>query len=421
MGKSVVIVGGGYAGAQVAAGVGDRLDVTVISSDNFVLFTPMLAEVASAELDPRHITSPLRQLCPRARLVEGTVTAIHTATGAVTVDSPFGRSSRRFQADALVIATGSVPSTFGVPGVTEHALAFKTIGDALRIRNRLLGMLEAATVEQVASLTKVAIVGAGYSGAELAAALADFLGEAAARFYPTAPVPEVFIVDQVDRVVPTMPARLGRKAARALERRHVRVRLGRKVAAVDGGGLVLDDGTRVDAATVIWSAGVRTGPAAALVDLPTGSMGRIKVDGHLRAAPNVYALGDVAEAPDGRGGICPPTGQFALRQGRYLGRHLPSLLDGQPVRPFTYASRGELVSLGRRNAVGVVLGVPVSGFPAWWLWRSYYLLRLPTLARKLRVALDWTLDLAFPPDIARLPTSDFGPTPSIQAGRETHS
>jgi NADH dehydrogenase len=174
----------------------------------------------------------------------------------------------------------------------------------------------------------------------------------------------------------------------------------------------LESGEQVRAATVIWSAGVRPPPIVETLGLPTGPGGRVRVDANLRAAPGVFALGDLAAAPDGHGGISPPTAQFALRQGAYLGRHLPALLADRRVPPFSYRSLGELVSLGHRNAAGLVLGLPVSGLLGWFLWRSYYLWRLPTLLRKARVALDWGLDVVFPPDIAWLPSSDLGPDPA---------
>jgi NADH dehydrogenase len=176
--------------------------------------------------------------------------------------------------------------------------------------------------------------------------------------------------------------------------------------------VTLEDDREIEAGTVIWAAGVRPGPLVESLGLPTGPGGRIQVDANMRAAPGVFALGDLAAVPDGEGGISPPTAQFALRQGRYLGRNLPALLQDRRIRPFRYQTLGELVSLGHRNAVGLVFGRPVTGLPAWFMWRSYYLWQLPTPLRKARVALDWTLDIVFPPDIAWLPTSDLGPDPS---------
>jgi NADH dehydrogenase len=183
--------------------------------------------------------------------------------------------------------------------------------------------------------------------------------------------------------------------------------LGQKVQAVTSSGVTLESGRTIEAATVVWAAGVRPHPMATELGLPT-ERGRIVVDGGLMAAPGIFVVGDVGLVPDGRGSISPPTAQFALRQGKYLGRNLPRLLAGDRAPAFRYRTLGELVSLGHRNAVGRVMGVPVSGFIGWFLWRTYYLMRLPGLLRKTRVALDWTLDLLFPPDVAWLPSSDLG-------------
>ncbi|MEX0698758.1 MAG: NAD(P)/FAD-dependent oxidoreductase [Acidimicrobiia bacterium] len=406
--KRVLILGGGFAGTAAARGIGRRLDVTVVSQDNFLLFTPMLAEVAAGDVDPRHIVTPLRQLAPHARMVQGTVESVDPHNRSVTVRPLFGEGSYTLESDNLVIALGSVPNTFGVKGVDEHTLPFKTIGDALRIRNRLLALLEHATRKPDPELTKVAVIGAGYSGAEVAGALADFLTPAAARYYREAPQPSVALVDATERVTPALSPGLSQAAARALNARGVELVLGSAVAEVGAGYVRLASGRVIEASTVIWAAGVRPHPLLAGMSLPTDK-GRLVVDRHMQVVPGVYAIGDAASGESGDG-ISPPTAQFAIRQGRFLGRHLPRLIDQSGSVPdFDYSTKGELVSLGHRNAVGRVLGVPVSGFPAWFLWRTYYLWQLPSALRKTRVALDWTLDLLFPPDIAWIPSSDLGP------------
>lgn len=408
-GAAVLVLGGGFAGIEVARRLEARAEVTLVSDDNFLLFSPMLAEVAAADVDPRHIVSPIRQLCPDTRLVVGTIEEIDPGARSVWVRPQLGRPPVRYQGDALVLALGSVPATFGVEGVGEHALPFKSIADALRIRNRVLALLDAATESGDRRHTTLVVVGAGFSGAEVAAALQDFLSDAVPRFFPDAPSPRVILIDAVDRAVPALPARLSAAAERALRRRGVEVVLGKSVAGVHRDGVTLEDGRTFPASTVIWSAGVRPHPLVDGLGLPTDATGRVLVDSNLRAAPGIYALGDLAAVPDGRGGTSPPTAQFAIRQGRYLGRHLPALLAGDRGPPFRYRSLGQLVSLGHRNAVGLVLGIRLSGLPAWFLWRSYYLGRLPTLLRKARVAIDWTLDLLFPPDIAWLPGGGLGP------------
>jgi NADH dehydrogenase len=216
-------------------------------------------------------------------------------------------------------------------------------------------------------------------------------------------------VDALDRVTPTLTEKLSAAAERALEKRGVEVVLGRRVVRVSPGRVELEDGTAISAGTIIWSVGVGAHPLAGQAGMECDKMGRLLVDGNMRLAPGVFALGDIAAVPDGHGGVSPTNAQYALRQGKYLGRRLPAIVAGKRVKPFRYRSYGQLVSLGHRNAVALVSGVPMSGFIAWFLWRSYYLMRLPTLVRKFRVAIDWTLDLIFPPDIAEIPSVDIGP------------
>lgn len=402
-----VIVGGGFAGVAVARRLERTSDVTLIAAENFLLFTPMLAEVASADIEPRHITAPLRQLCPRSRVVVGEVRAIDSE--ALRVGVGVGSEVIEIEGDALVLAPGSVPETFGIPGVSEWGLPFKTIADALRVRRRIGALLERAAVTPNPALTSVAVIGGGYSGAELAAGLADFMSSAGHTYYPTAPRARVLLIDALERVTPMLPPKLSDAAANALQSRGVELVLGRRVERVDESGVHLDSGELVEAATVVWAAGIKPSPLVAMSGLATEPRGRITVDAWMRAAPNVFALGDSAAVPDGRGGLSDPTAQFALRQGRWLGEQLPAVVDGQKVRPFRYKSKGQLVGLGHRNAAGLVLGIRLSGFLAWFLWRSYYLLQLPTLSRKIRVALDWTFDIMFPPDIAGIPSGDTEP------------
>jgi NADH dehydrogenase len=399
----VVIAGGGYGGVALARKLGVRADVTLISRENFLTFTPMLAEVASGDIEPRHITAPLRQLCPQATVVVGEVTSVDVASRSAKVR--MGETYLEISGDALVVASGSVAADFGVPGAATHAIRFKTIADGLLIRRRLLLLLESAAHSHDPAESSVIVVGAGFSGSELASALADFLGEAIPRYYPSAPPGRVALIDAVDRPVPALSTGLSRAAEKSLRRRGVGLLLNSRVGEVTARGVVLEDGTRVDAATTVWSAGIE--PAALARELGDGS--RLATDGHLSIGNGVFALGDAAAVPDGRGGACPPTAQAAIAQGRWLGEHLLDLVDGREPRPFRYRTRGQLVSLGHRNAVGRVLGIPVSGWPAWFLWRSYYLFRMPTPLRKVRVALDWTLDILFPPDISAIPSGDLGP------------
>jgi NADH dehydrogenase len=401
----VVVAGVGFSGAMVAKGLSRKagVEVVAVNADNFLLFTPMLAEAAVGDVDPRHIVAPIRQLAPHAELVQGIIESIDAGRRSLVVSRLFGDTREVIAGDVLVLALGSVSNTYGVPGADEHGLSFKTILDALRIRNRIIAQMEAE------GTVSVAVVGAGFSGAELTAALADFLAEVHRRFYRKGRVPQVMLVDAVERVTPALTSSLSSAAARALQKRGVRLVLGSAVNEVNERGIRLENNVFVEAGTVIWAAGIKPHPLLAKAGLDT-DRGQVVVDGHFRTATSgVYAVGDAALSPRGDGGFSPPTAQFALRQGRYLGRHLDVIEAGRPVAPFSYSTKGELVSLGHRNAVGTVFVVPVSGVLGWFLWRSYYLFQLPTTLRKARVALDWTLDVFFPPDIAWLPSSDLGP------------
>jgi len=281
----IVVIGGGYAGTAVARALGRRAQVTIITEDNSLLFTPMLAEVAAGALDPRHIVTPVRQLAPYANVIQGKAERIDVARKLVTVVPRFGLPRVEVEGDALVLALGSVPNTFGVRGVDQHANFFKTIGDALRIRNRLLALLEAASQQRLGHLTTVAVVGAGNSGVELAGALADFLGRAAARFFPQAPRPKVLLVDFVDRVTPSLPERVSAAAERALRGRNVELVLGRRVLEVEESGVLLEDGHQIKAATIVWTGGVKPNPIVAELGLTLDRGKTFRHDGfHRRSA-----------------------------------------------------------------------------------------------------------------------------------------
>lgn len=399
---TALIIGGGFAGSEVARRLGGRFEVTVVADENFHLFTPMLAEVAAGDVEPSHIVSPLRQLCPKAHVVVGSVTSVDATQRSVVVQPQIGETPFTLSADYLVLAAGSVSRDFGIPGVAEHALEFKTISDAISIRRRVVSSLEAAAETGDASLTRIAVVGAGYSGAEVAASLADFVRSAVERYYPEAPEPSVTIIDAADRLVPTLPPKLSDAAGRQLSERGVDIILEDGVTSVTAEGLTLKSGRKIEAATVIWAAGVEANPLATQSGLQLHK-GRIVVDKRFQAAPGVFALGDIAAVPTGNGDHHPPTAQHAMRQGTHLGKILPKIELGLKAKPFSYTTRGQLVSLGHHNAVGLVFGIPISGIAAWFLWRTYYWWRLPTVMRKLRVAIDWTLDSVFPPDVAALP------------------
>lgn len=411
----VVIVGGGFAGLAVAQGLERRLaageaGVTVVSRENYALFTPMLPEIGGGGIEARHIVSPLRGLLRTTKVVLAEVTAIDFAARAVDVQLLLGDGMQRIPFDHLVLATGSVTATFGIPGVGEHSFPFKRLEDAEALRNHIVETLESADVETDAArrqaLLTYAVVGGGYTGVEVAGELVDFF-RSIVRFYRSIALSEIaiFLIEGGAGLLPDLLPRMGAYSATFLARRGVHVRVGAMVAQVDANGLALGDGTRIDAATIVWSAGVRPPPFVAALPLPHARNGGILVnpDMSVEGMPGVWALGDSAWIPAPGGGYYPATAQHAIREGPVLAGNIVRTLRGEPTRPFVWKALGTMASLGgQRGVVGFPNGFVLTGFPAWWLWRTYYLLRIPGLYRKVRVALDWTLALLFPRDIAQL-------------------
>lgn len=398
------MAGGGFAGAYVARLLGRR-GATIVSPENFMLYTPMLPEAASGTLEPRHVVVPLRQMCPHAELLLARVTAIDEERRLVTIERPDGGMDE-LRYEQLVVALGAVARTLPVPGLAEHALGFKDLADAIHLRNHVLRELEAADAEldharAAAHLTFV-FVGAGYAGVEALAELSDLVADAL-RWYPrlrTAPQRWV-LVDAAAKILPEIPTRLGEYAARELARRGVEIRTSTTLGSLAAGEATLSDGERIPTHTLVWTAGVRAHPLLAQLGLPLDERGRVRVDRLLRVEgrEQVWALGDCAAVPNGAtpAHVDPPTCQHALRQARRLAKNL----SGTP-QPYAYRMLGQVATLGRYKGIADVVGIRLRGFPGWFVTRSYHLLQLPLLSRKLRVVVDWTTSLFFRRDIAEL-------------------
>jgi NADH dehydrogenase len=400
-----LIAGGGYAGSLVARLLGSR-GATIVSPENFMLFTPLLAEAASGTLEPRHVVVPLRQMCPHAELIVGRVAAIDAERRTVSVEGLDGPLELAYE--RLVVALGSVSRVLPVPGLAEHGHGFRDLADAIALRNHVLRQLEAADAagSQKATARHLAFVfvGAGYAGVEALAELSDLVRDALRHYPRLRSAPQRWVlVDAAEKILPEIPTRLGEYASAQLARRGVEIRVSTTLKSADGEGVALSDGARIETGTLVWTAGVQANPAVAALGLPLDDRGRVVVDECLRVTgrQGIWALGDCAAVPNAAasGAADPPTSQHALRQARRLTRNL----TGTP-EPYRYRMLGQVATLGRYKGIADVLGLRLRGFPGWFVTRSYHLYQLPLLSRKLRVVVDWTVALLFRRDIAELGT-----------------
>lgn len=410
----VLILGGGFGGLYAALHLDKTIarnrdiEVTLVSRENFVLFTPMLPEVAAGDLDLTDIVSPLRQMLKHVQVLVAGVESIDPVERRVTIAYGLKREQKILSYDHLLIALGSETSFFNLPGVEESAVTMKSLGDAIVLRNQALAMLEMASLveDPVIRRTMLSFVvaGGGFAGVETAGALNDFVREAV-RYYPNVTEADVRIVLVHPNAVilPELGEDLGRYAQRKLADRGVEIRTETRVSGYSDRGVEFKDGEAIAAQTFVWTAGVT--PHAVLQTLPFNKeKNRIVVDETLEVPgfPGVWAVGDCASVPDTKTGKAqPPTAQHALRQGRHCAKNIVATIRGKPKTLFSFTTLGQLAIIGRRTGVANILGVHVSGLVAWWLWRTIYLMKLPRFEKKLRVALGWTLDLFFPKDLAQ--------------------
>lgn len=405
-----LVIGGGYAGGWVARYLGRR-GATIVNPENFVLFTPLLPEAASGTLEPRHAVVPLRMMCPHAELVLGRAVSLDEAARTVAVETEVGRLEIGYV--DLVLALGAVPRTFPIRGLREHGVGFKTLADAIHLRNHVLRELEAAAAEpdeqRVQRNLAYVFVGGGYAGVEALAELNDLVQDAL-RFYPRLRKARQrwVLVDVAPRILSEIPTLLGEYATRQLEKRGIELRCATRLESAVDGHIVLSDGEQIEARTLVWTAGVKANPVLGRLGLPLDERGRVEVDEHLRVAgrQDIWALGDCAAVPNAATPGCtdPPTCQHALRQARRLAHNLVASRTGAKPKPYRYRTLGQAATLGRYKGIADVLGMPLSGFPGWFFTRTYHLFQLPLFNRKLRVVADWTTGLFFRRDIAELGT-----------------
>lgn len=413
--QRILILGGGFGGVYAALEFDKALardssiEVTLVNRENFFLFTPMLHEVAASDLDVTHIVNPIRKLLRRVRFFDGDVEGIDLENRQVCVSHGIGDTHPHVLGyDHLVLALGSTTNFFGLPGLEECALTMKSLSDAILLRSRLIAHLEEADFECAAGerdqLLTFVVAGGGFAGVETIAGINDFLREAL-EFYPhlSEDLIRVVLVHPGDVILPELGKKLGLYAQRKLSERKVEIRTNTKVTGVSGDAVRLSDGTTIKTKTLIWTAG--TSPNPLLSALPCRKeRGRVAVNEYLATPewPGLWALGDCAMVPDTKnGGFYPPTAQHALREGKVLAQNILAEIRGRQKKPFVFSTIGQLAAIGRRTGVASIMGFNFSGFIAWWLWRTIYLSKLPRLEKKLRVALDWTLDLMFTKDLVQ--------------------
>jgi NADH dehydrogenase len=422
--KRIVIIGGGFAGMKTAESLEhqflrDRsVSITLISETNALLFTPMLAEVAGSSLEPSHISTPLRSSLPRTNFVRATVESVDlekqrvklTATPSSSEGAP-----REIPYDHLVLALGAVSNYLGMADVQKHALDFKSLLDAIRVRNRVIEMFEQADGEANSQVRRrlltFVIAGGGFAGVELAGALNDF-GRGILADYPNLRPEDfkVMLVHSRDHILPELSESLGRYAQEKMAARGVIFRLNARLTNFQPGLVVLSDG-EIPAETLVWTAGTSPNPLLRNLPVERDKRGAVIVETTLaiKDHPGVWALGDCAAVVDGvTGKACPPTAQFAIREAPVLAKNIRASLEGAPLQAFHFNSLGALCVVGHQTACAE-LSVPFartksmrfSGLLAWAMWRGIYLSKLPGSERKIRVLMDWTVELFFPRDIVQ--------------------
>jgi len=413
MAWNVVIAGGGFGGAMAAREL-ERLmprqsaRLVLVNDTNFMLYTPFLPEAAAGTLEPRHVVTPLREILKRTNLRLGTIAAHDPAARTVELRTREGEVEQ-LPYDQLLLSLGSVSRALPIPGLAQHAIGFKSLADAIWLRNHVVETLEAANASEDPArreewLTYV-FVGGGYAGLEALAELQDFATDAIER-YPRARLHGMrwVLVEATGRVLPEIDAGLADYALRQLRGRGIDFRLGATLEEVSAGSARLSTGETLPTRTVVWTAGVTPHPSLRDLSVPLDERGRVPVDECLRVGgmDSVWAIGDCAAAPDPCGGLCPPTAQHAVRQGRVAARNIASELGVGSARPFSYRGRAAFVNLGRYKAVGRLGRLKFRGFLAWWMARTYHMSQIPGLARKARAVLDWTASLPFPRDTSEV-------------------
>ncbi|WP_277669661.1 NAD(P)/FAD-dependent oxidoreductase [Saccharomonospora viridis] len=415
MPKRILIAGGGYVGLYTALQLQKNMqpgevEVTVVNPENFMVYRPLLPEVASGTLEPRHAVVPLRAVLRKSQFVSGTLTGLDVERRVATVQPPAG-PTREFEYDELVLGLGATSKLLPIPGLVDHGIGFNSLAEAAYLRDHVLGQLELAHATNDPELRRCALtfvfVGGGYTGVEAIAELQDMAVDVL-EGYPGLDPAEMrwILIEAMDRILGTVSGDLAELATTELTARGIDIRTGTLLESAENGRLQLSDGTKLTTDTLVWVAGTRPQSILGELGLPVDERGRVVVDDTLRVNghANIWSAGDCAAVPDlVKGGTCPPSAQYAVRQARQLGDNLLRTVRGQAVKSFRYRSRGEFVTLGKNKAVAEVLGCKINGSLAWTLRRAYYATQIPMLNRTVRVLGDWLIGMPFGHDVV-----DFG-------------
>jgi len=417
--KKILILGGGYAGVGVLRHLQNTFEnnvdvsINMVSEDNFFLHTPMLPEMATGMIEPRHIATPIRTFCKRARFYQAKVDSIDLANKKVSIKRISDSSIKILDYDFLVLALGGTTNFFGNKNVEKYALTIKTLGDAIRLRNRIITMLEEAdqedNEEKLSKLMTFVVIGGGFSGVETVGEVNDFVREAAEKFYRNIDQEkiQIILVASGEKILPEI-GDLGSYAKESLTKAGVQVTTKTKLTDSDADCAILNNGEKIPCGTLIWAAGNTVDEVIANLDTEHHKSGRLLVDKYLRLEnqPEVYSLGDCAFVIDQRTNEpYPPTAQHAIREAKTVSKNIIAAINGRDEnaqRPFIYDSKGSMAKIGKRDGVALLMGHRFKGFLAWFIWRQYYLSTLPLTEKKIRVGLDWFVDLFFPRDITRL-------------------
>lgn len=416
----ILILGGGYVGLYSALTLlrkaRRKVDITVLDRRGYMTYQPFLPEAAAGSIEPRHAVVPLRRELPGVRVLQGKVTEIDHGERKVHAVTDFGEQFD-VEYDQLVVSLGSISRTLPIPGLAEFGMGFKYVEEAVNLRNQVLGRIaRAATIsdpQRRSRLLTFVFVGGGFAGVEAFAETED-MARAALRYYPELSASDLHfvMVEAANRILPEMGPKMGAYAARVLEKRGMRVLLETRLESCVDGQIELSNGERFAADTLVWTAGVKPSPVLALSDLPLGPRGHVIALPSLQIADSegnvvqgAWAAGDCAQVPDltqPQPAYCAPSAQHAVRQARHLGRNIARSLAGKPLREYRHRHLGLVASLGLNKGVANIMGVKLRGWPAWFMHRTYHLLAIPTVNRKIRVALDWTAAAFFRRDFVSL-------------------